>query len=175
MNPNEINKLKEKVPLPLLILLIMLFVPGIFLNPELDELKSSSSVYDATLKKARIRVKNDAEVQKKIVRINSIRKIMEKVDNAIPFESTLPDLVNKLQQLASENSVLLEDVSYSMQKQFEKLDVAGYRVIMNLTASYASIRGFLEAIENLESPVIINELLLTEGNRYALTIRMLTR
>ncbi len=135
MNPNEINKLKEKIPLPLLILLIMLFVPGIFINPEFDELKSSSNVFDATLKRARTQVKTDVEVHEKLLRINSIKTIMNKVDAAIPLESTLPDLINRLQRLASDNSVQLEDVSYSMQKQFEKLDVSGYRIIMSLTAT----------------------------------------
>lgn len=175
MNPNEINKLKEKAPFPLLILLILFFIPGLLLNPELEELKSSNSVHDLSLTKARGRVKADVELQRKLTRLNATREIMKQVGAVVPEESELPGLINRLHKLAGENSVVLEDVSYAMQKKFENLDVPGFRIIMSLTAGYTQMRGFLEAVESMESPVLINEILLTETGKYALTIRMLTK
>lgn len=175
MNPNEINKLKEKAPFPLLILLILFFMPGFLLNPEIEEFKRGNSAHDLSLNKARGRVKADGDLQGKIARLNATRQIMQNVKAVVPDESELPGLINRLHKLANEHSVELEDVTYAMQKKFENLEVPGYRIIMSLTAGYTQMRGFLEAVESMESPVLINEILLTETGKYALTIRMLTK
>jgi len=175
MNPNEINKLKEKAPLPLLIILILFFIPELLLKPEADNFQSANNAYDLSLNTAREKVRSDSDLQRRFARLNQTREILQKINAVLPQASALPDLITKLHLLASENSVVLEEVSYSMQKQFERLDVPGYRIIMSLSAGYSQMRSFLEAVENMESPVIINEIFMTESGRYALTIRMLTK
>ncbi|MDD3148956.1 MAG: hypothetical protein PHD82_16805, partial [Candidatus Riflebacteria bacterium] len=61
---------------------------------------------------------------------------------------------------------------YEFSREFDKLNVPSYRLQMNLKADYNNMRGFLAAVENLESPVIISEIVLIEGTRYALTMRL---
>ena len=64
---------------------------------------------------------------------------------------------------------------YEFSKEFDRLEVPSYRLQMNLRADYANMRNFLAAVENLDSPVIINEIVLIEGARYALTMRLLVK
>lgn len=175
MNPNEINKLKEKAPLPLMFLLLLFFLPAFLLEPEVAALKSSSKSLDATLKKARADVILHADLEAKHLRCGKLEKVEQHLMTILPQESTLPAFIDTLHSLAKNNFVTMESVTYSYQKEYEKLLVPCYQIIMNLNAGYPDMRKFLAAVESLQTPVIVNEVVLTEGNRYVLTMRLLVK
>lgn len=175
MNPNEINKLKEKAPWPLFMLLMLFFLPAFLLEPEVAALNSSSKSFDASLKKARADVVSRANLEMKQARLNSLEKIHQAMQVDIPEESSLPALIDSLQNIAAANAVSLESVTYTLQKEYEKLAVPGYQIIMNLSAGYPDMRKFLAAVESLKTPIIVNEIVLSENNRYVLTMRLLVK
>lgn len=172
MNPNELKKLKDLAPLPLFMLLVLFFLPSMLLDPQNEELNAAAASYHNAVQTARNAVLNrdtSTEQNQKMSRLTAVRQEML---TALPDEASLPALIDKLQQLAIANDTSLEEVRYEFSREFDKLNVPSYRLQMNLKADYNNMRGFLAAVENLESPVIISEIVLIEGTRYALTMRL---
>lgn len=175
MNPNEMKKLKEKAPFPLFLLLVLFFLPSLLIDPEIVGLQANTESYQSALKTARAAVKSRASLVAQNEKMQKLAGIKKDMFTVIPEESALPGLIDTLQQIAQRSAVSLEDVRYEFSREYEKLKVPAYKVHMNLKADYASMRSFLAEVENLDSPVIINEIVLTEGARYALTMRLLVK
>ncbi|HPT45535.1 MAG TPA: type 4a pilus biogenesis protein PilO [Candidatus Rifleibacterium sp.] len=106
---------------------------------------------------------------------NELQKIHADVSALLPEESQLPGIIERLQKIAITSNVSLEEVRYEFTTEFDKLPVPSYSLKMNLKSDYASMRTFLSTIENLDSPVIIQEIVLVEGGRYAMTVRLLVK
>ncbi len=175
MNPNELRKLKERAPLPLVVLFILFLLPTILIEPENLALNAAAESCQAAVKSARAAVRNreaNKAQKEKLQHLQSIRRDFQAV---LPVESQLPAIIDQLQQLAAGNAVSLEEVRYEFNDEFDKLAVPSYRLQMNLKADYAGMRSFLAAVESLESPVLIQEIVLIEGTRYALSMRLLTK
>mgnify|MGYP000879471536 CR=1 FL=1 len=172
MNPNELQKLKDRAPLPVFILLILLFLPSILIEPELTALDTAADSYQNQVKAASVAVKTHQNNGRNNLKLQQLKSIREDLMRILPDEADLPDLIDRLQKLAGECDVLLQEVRYDFSREFEKLSVPSYQLHMNLNAEYASMRKFLAAVESLNSPVIINEIVLIEGKRYALTMRL---
>ena len=175
MNPNELAKLKEKAPLPLILLLLLLFLPAFLLEPEAEAMKSAASSFDASLKKAKnlrlLREKHTLQA----ARLNCLQQMNNQLFELIPQESALPGMIDNLHNTAASCSVVVENVRYSFSKLYEKLNVPGYEISMNLSADYDGIRRLLAELEAMPSPVLINEVVLTESQRYVLTMRLLVK
>lgn len=175
MNPNEINKLKEKAPIPIFLLLILFFLPTFFLEPEQDSLKSLISAYDNDLKKARAQLIARTDYSLKSEKLELLEKSLNKLREMIPSDDRLPGFINSLQGLAKKNSVSLEEVNYTFQKDFEKLDIPSYMIMMNLSADYSQIKEFLNDVEALPFPLVISDLLLNKGSNYVMKMRLLVK
>jgi Tfp pilus assembly protein PilO len=173
MNPNEISKLKDKAPLPLFFLVVLFFLPSIILEPEAADLKSAAMRFDNCLKSARNAIVVREKLRHRTERKQRLDEVRGELERIIPQETALPQLIDELYRLAVDNSVLLDNVSYSVQKEYEKLLVPGCRIVMNLSSNYMNMRNYIAAIENLKFPVLINEVVLSESNRYVLTMRLL--
>ncbi len=175
MNPNELAKLKEKAPVPLLLLLILFFLPAFVLEPELDALKQSAKVFDSSLKRARdlrhLREKYTYQSQ----RFARLEQIKGDLFALIPKESALPEMIDLLHATAASSSVVVDNVQYSFSREYEKLSVPGYDITMSLSSSYEGIRALLAALESMPTPVLIKEVLMTESRRYVLTMRLLVK
>jgi len=175
MNPNELAKLKEKAPVPLLLLLLLFFLPAFVLEPEMDALKQSSKVYDASLKRARdLRHLREKYIQqsRRLVRLEQIKG---ELFSLIPQESALPEMIDLLHATAAASSVVVENVQYSFSREYEKLAVPGYDITMNLSSNYEGVRTLLAELEAMPTPVLIKEVLMTESRRYVLTMRLLVK
>ncbi len=175
MNPNELRKLKERAPLPLIVLLILFLLPSILIEPENQALNAAAESCDAAVKSARAAVRNREAYRVQTEKLQHLLSVRQDFQAVLPAESRLPAIIDQLQQLALASSVSVEEVRYEFNHEFDKLPVPSYRLQMNLKAEYSGMRSFLAAIENLESPVIIQEIVLIEGSRYALTMRLLVK
>lgn len=175
MNPNEMKKLKELAPLPLFLLLILFLFPSMLIDPQDEALKAGAESYRTALGAARAAVKNRDSFAQLSAKMGNLESIKSSVAAVLPEEASLPEMIDTLHRLAGQTSVSLEDVRYEFHREYEKLKVPAYQLHMNLRADYAGMRSFLAEIENLASPVIINEIVLTEGSRYALTMRLLVK
>ncbi|MBU1105630.1 MAG: type 4a pilus biogenesis protein PilO [Candidatus Riflebacteria bacterium] len=175
MNPNELAKLKEKAPLPLILLLLLFFLPAFLLEPETAALNATASGFDASLKKAKdLRLLHEKYTQQN-TRLKRLQQINSQLLENIPQEAALPGMIDKLHNTAAACSVVVENVHYSFSRQYEKLDVPGYEISMNLSAGYDGIRRLLAELETMPSPVLIKEVVLTESQRYVLTMRLLVK
>lgn len=175
MNPNELKKLKERAPLPLFILLVLFFLPTMLIEPQNEALNTTAASYAEVIKGARLAVRNRENFLDQSHRLQHLKNLREETRGILPAEADLPALIDRLQQLAGSTGVSLDEVHYEFNEEFDKLEVPSYRLQMNLRADYANMRSFLAAVENLDSPVIINEIVLIEGTRYALTMRLLVK
>lgn len=172
MNPNELQKLKDRAPLPVFILLILFFLPSMLVDPEFEALDAAADSYQEQAKIAAAAVRNRQNNDRNNEKLLHLKTAREEMMQVFPNEAALPDLIDKLQQLAGKCKVALLEVRYDFSREFEKLSVPSYRLQMNLNAEYSDMRSFLAAVESLDSPVIINEIVLIEGKRYALTMRL---
>ncbi|HNX74665.1 MAG TPA: type 4a pilus biogenesis protein PilO [Candidatus Rifleibacterium sp.] len=175
MNPNELKKLKERAPLPLLILVILFFLPSLLVEPQNEALKAAAESCHAAVKAAKTAVRNRETCKVQIDKLQRLQKIHADVSALLPEESQLPGIIERLQKIAITSNVSLEEVRYEFTTEFDKLPVPSYSLKMNLKSDYASMRTFLSTIENLDSPVIIQEIVLVEGGRYAMTVRLLVK
>ncbi len=175
MNPNELKKLKERAPLPLFILLVLFFLPTMLIEPQNEALDTAAASYAGVVSSARTAVNNRENFLDQSHRLRHLKNLREETGALLPAEADLPAMIDRLQQLAGATGVFLEEVRYEFNEEFDRLEVPSYRLQMNLKADYANMRNFLAAVENLDSPVIINEIVLIEGARYALTMRLLVK
>jgi Tfp pilus assembly protein PilO len=175
MNPNELAKLKEKAPVPLFLLLILFFLPSFLLEPEEASLKTATRNFDSSLKKARDLRRLREKYIKQGNHLDQLQKINGQLLALIPEESALPAMIDKLHEVAAASSVVVENVRYQFHRQYEKLDVPGYEISMQLSAGYESVRRFLAEVEIMPNPFLINEVVLTDNQRYVLTMRLLVK
>lgn len=175
MNPNEMAKLKEKAPMPLLLLLILFFLPAFLLEPEMEVLKKSAQNFDASLKKARVILKQRDKYAQQKVRLEQLKLMNSQLFGVIPQETSLPEMIDKLHSTAAACSVVVEDVRYAFSRDYEKLRVPGYDISMHLSAGYGGIRQLLAELEAMPTPVLIKEVVMTEAQRYVLSLRLLVK
>lgn len=175
MNPNEVAKLKEQAPIPLILLLILFFLPAFLLEPEAEALGKSGKNYDASLEKAakliELRQKYDEQSQY----IGQLQKVKNDLLTLLPQESALAAMIDSLHQRAAACSVVVEQVSYGFSSHYEKLAVPGYDISMKLTSDYQGIRALLADLETMPTPVIIKEVVMNEERQYVLAVRLLVK
>ncbi|PKL44130.1 MAG: hypothetical protein CVV42_19525 [Candidatus Riflebacteria bacterium HGW-Riflebacteria-2] len=175
MNPNEMAKLKEKAPIPLLLLLLLFFLPAFLLDPELEALQKSAIVYDTSLKKARVLRLQREKYRQQGERLQKLEQIKSDLFAKIPQESALPEMIDRLHATAASSSVIVDKVRYSFSREYEKLTVPGYDITMHLSSDYDGVRALLAALETMPTPILIEEILMTESRRYVLTMRLLVQ
>lgn len=175
MNPNEIAVLKRHLPYPLILLLIMLFIPMLVIEPFEENLQTVVAEYEAQTKKAGTLRKQRATIDVANAKFSSLKEIKEKAMQFIPAESELPDIIERLVELASNNSVAMEDVSYNLVTSYEGMNAPAFDINMSLVASYDGMRAFLADVESIENPMIITEIVVVEGNRYSLNFKQLVK
>lgn len=162
-------------PFPVILLIILFFLPSFLIEPEKEALKANAAAYISASKKAGLALKNREKYQKEKEKLAQLELIHADLKKVIPDESVLPSFIDTLHALADKSSVSLEDVRYTFNKEYDKLKVPSYQVMMGLNADYAGVRAFLAELESLDMPVIVTEVVLAEGSRYAITMRLLVK
>jgi len=175
MNPNEMAKLKEKAPVPLVLLLILFFLPAFVLDPEIATLKQSTKIYDTSLKKARDLRRLREKYNQQSRRLEMLEQIKSNLFAVIPQESALPEMIDRLHATAASCSVIVDNVRYSFSREYEKLYVPGYDINMNLSSGYDGVRSMLAELEAMPTPFLIKEILMTESRHYVLSMRLLVK
>jgi hypothetical protein len=175
MNPNEVSKLKEKAPVPLILLLLLFFLPAFLLDPEIDSLKQSTKIYETSLKKARGLRRLREQYKQQGRRLEMLEQIKSDLFAVVPQESALPEIIDRLHATAASCSVVVDNVRYSFSREYEKLAVPGYDISMNLSSGYDGVRAMLAELEAMPAPFLIKEILMTESRHYVLSMRLLVK
>lgn len=175
MNPNEMAVLKRHLPYPLIMILIMLFMPMLVVEPLEENFQTVAAEYEAQTKKARSLRNQRATIDVANTKLASLNKVKETAMQVIPAESELPDIIERLVELASNNFVAMEDVRYNLKSTYEGMNAPAFDISMSLVASYDGMRAFLADVESIENPMIITEIVVVEGNRYSLNFKQLVK
>jgi Tfp pilus assembly protein PilO len=175
MNPNEINKLKEKAPLPVFILVVLFFLPALLVGPENDLLVENGNKYDAQLKRSRIARRKKTQYKIDNEKMAKLNDIHGKINEQLPAASVLPGIIESINEAAEQNQVLLKNVNYKFNDSFDGLKVPNFNITMNLEAYYENIRRFITRIENLQYPLVVAEVFVSEGKTYSITLKQLVK
>lgn len=175
MNPNEISKLKEKAPFPLLVLLVLLLLPSFLFQPEGEKLQANISQYDSLLKKGRESIKKRSVIKMANQKLESLKASLKNVNNQLLKPSILPQVIDTINMVAESNSVLLESVDYKFNEGFDGLGIPCFSITMNLDAYYEDMRRFIAEIENLKYPLVVAEIVATAGKNYTVILRQLVK
>ncbi|GAB4279957.1 MAG: hypothetical protein Kow0029_24220 [Candidatus Rifleibacteriota bacterium] len=175
MNPNEIKKLKEKAPFPIIVLLMLFFLPPFLLTPESELLNENISGYDSLLKKARQNHEKRYQYRQKKEALDHLKSIHAEIQSQLPSKDMLPEIIDEINNNANKNSVYLASVNYFSGEKINGIKIDNYRIIMNLTAFYEDMRRFIAALESMRYPLMVSEVVVTEGRNYNITLRQLVK
>ncbi len=175
MNPNEIRKLKEKAPFPLIILVVLMFLPSFLIQPERDLYVERIKEYDAQLKKARGEITRRSGYNLEQSRLNRLKTIRAGIDEQLPSIEMLPQVIDSIGKMAAEFSVELKDVTYANGDPENRVMVPCITLNMNVEALYENMRRFVCSLENLKYPLIVEEIVVSAGRSYRLTLKQLVK
>lgn len=175
MNPNEIRKLKEKAPFPIFILVLLMFLPSFLLQPEQEKLEENIRAYDSLLKNGKVALAKRSSFAAEEKKQRQLSDVKQVVLQQLPEEKQLPQIIDRMNAVARQNSVLVKDVTYAFQGKMGKLQIPCFNISMNFSAYYEDMRRFVVALENLDYPLLVEEIILPEGGKYRITLKQLVK
>lgn len=175
MNPNEIRKLKEKAPFPIFILVLLMFLPSFILQPQEEELNEKVAAYDALLKSSRVARARRTSFTAGQNRLQQLKAVCKNIDSQLPEASELPQIIDSINAVAKQNSVLVKDVSYAFSEKMGRLSVPCYSIVMNFDSYYEDMRRFVVELENLPMPLLVEEIFVSSGRNYRVTLKQLVK
>jgi Tfp pilus assembly protein PilO len=175
MNPNEIRKLKEKAPFPIFILVVLMFLPSFLIQPEQEKLEETISAYDSLLKNGKAALVKRVSFAAEDNRMRKLTEVQQSVLQQLPEEKQLPEIIDRMNAVARQNSVLVKDVTYSFQGKMGKLQIPCFNISMNFSAYYEDMRRFVVALENLDYPLLVEEIVVPEGGKFRITLKQLVK
>jgi Tfp pilus assembly protein PilO len=175
MNPNEINKLKEKAPFPIIILVLLLFIPAFLIEPESFALNENAQNYDLLLKRCHKNMKNRERYREENEKSQKLTQVYNQIESQLPEAAKMPAIIDRIDLVARQNDVLIDDVSYSINKTFDGLEVPSFNISMNLKAYYQDMRKFVTILEGLDFPMVIAEIVASQGQTYRIILKQLVK
>lgn len=175
MNPAQVRDLKKSAALPVFLGVLMLLLPYGVVSPLLESLSQTEMALDNAAKSARKTLRQGAVDRAMGANLAEMKKDLAAVQQWLPAESNLPNVIDAFQGIAQTMSIRLLSVSY----KFADGQSAGFppkiAIIFNLEGSYANVRGFLEALEYFPLPVLPVEITANDKNAFAVEILHLVR
>lgn len=174
MNPSETQKLWEWAPLPILITVILLLAPKFIIDPQIDNFTEADLAIGRTLTAMRESLaarRNDSLRQQRLEQINVQ---MTRLNRWLPREEFLPSLIEQCDRLATLYGVRMSSVNYKFQEKNGKA-LPGFTLTFNLNGEYAPVRGFIQALEGLPSPLFLIEVVAKRDRTYTLTVTQLVK
>lgn len=176
MNPHELNKLKAKAPVAIvLILIIWLLLPMLFIQPELERNEIILAKLDKSLLHARRYINLSKTVIEKNTRYNQLINIEDSVGDALPYQKQLPKLIDLFYKLADDTGLIISSMNYKFKTKDHKMKVSFYSIKFKIRAEYHELRKFLVGLESLEYPLIIQEVIASNRGSYSIEIRQLVK
>jgi Tfp pilus assembly protein PilO len=175
MNPNEINKLKEKAPFPVIVLVILFILPAFFITPQQEKLSDQISKYKSLLSKSRKNLKRRDTYEQQKNELEKLDTALGNIHKELPEDSELPEIINAINEVAEYNYVFIEFVTYELNSSFDGLKIPCYTISMNLEADYSNIRHFIAGLESLPNPLILSEIVAASGKNYKVKLKQLVK
>ncbi|MGM0598273.1 MAG: type 4a pilus biogenesis protein PilO [Candidatus Rifleibacteriota bacterium] len=175
MNPNEIRKLKEKAPFPLIILVILIILPTFLIEPQEEKLNGQISKYKSLLRKSRKNLKRRKTYKQQRTKLQKLDAVLANINKELPENSKLPEIINAINEVAEYNFVFIEFVRYELNSSFDGLNIPCYTISMSLEADYSNIRHFIAGLESLPNPLILSEIVAASGKNYKVKLKQLVK
>lgn len=175
MNPNELKVLKQKSPLPVLASLLIFFGSSMLIEPEFQQIRKNENRFDSQIQSFASSRKAENEYLTLNNKIVKLKEIKSEALKYLPKKSDLAYIMDQIAGFAENNNVSMMSVVYSFEQEFESMSVPAHLTRIELHGDYSDIRGFIADIESLESPVLISEIVLIQGSRYDITLRLLVK
>ena len=175
MNPNELRKLKERAPLPILMIFILLMAPSFLLESHDQMLNLAETGYSQLLTKASKLIKKKVIAIKQKKKMDQLNAEFDRVNFRLATRDSLPDLIDKFYAISRKHSLTVRSVNYDFQKKMGKYNFPGYKISFVIKAGYSGMRKFLEEVENLDRPIIISEVVASENDSYHISIQQLVK
>lgn len=179
MNPKEIKRLRERAPLPLIMVAILFFAPKILIDPLQDNLESAEKSFDVLVSQVREAINKRAVDQSLVVRKAAIDLQLQRLQAWLPPKNYLPALIDQFNALAKILGVEIRSVVYrfpvdmsseSMESRMRWVDIT-----LSLAASYSAMRSFLQAVEGLPSPLVLTEVVANQDQTFSVSLQHLVK
>lgn len=177
MNPIELQKLKERAPLPIVIAAIMFFAPGYIVGPLEENLVASSKTLESSLKNARGALHQKADDAAITLKLVDLRKRLGKVDAWLPPTAFMPNVIEEFHALSAVAGVKIGAVTYGFDQGRRDNLTMPPRIAVNLQleGEYSAVRTFMQAIESLPFPLVPVELNAGADRHYQLELLQFVR
>jgi hypothetical protein len=174
INPNEVQQLKQRAPLPIILGIIMFLLPTFLVSPKQESLESVEKSLDTSIQSARQTVISRKRELDWFEKFGAMQQRLSQVETWLQPEPYLPQVIDQLHTVAETFGVKLHEVSYSTPAR-DKLDVARLIMQLNLSATYDGIRGFLRALEGFPLPLFPGEITATRDGQFSIELMYLFR
>ena len=134
-----------------ILIIVAIWVGWQYLMPAFDKaasLREEQSVWQKKLSETQNLSKKLEVLRKKY---NSMIAESEKIAQAIPLKEDLPGLLVQLEELTSQNGLILDNVNFSAEVNDTRKTATGIKsltVNLSLSGGQTSFKDFLKAIEN---------------------------
>ncbi|MCD6500489.1 type 4a pilus biogenesis protein PilO [bacterium] len=171
--------MKKTFIIPILLFLTLILVTY-FLLPQYQKFKNLTDQVE----------KKRAEFSQKEKYFSNLKQISEnlkdyqtsllKIETALPQDLSLSDLLNFLQKISAENGLLLKNVVQAKESKMEAKGILAKvketYFNLNLIGSYASLKGFLQALEKSSRLIEVESVFVDETDeglpKYNISIKV---
>lgn len=130
-----------------LLLIILVFVTAFFGLPKYREFSAIGLEVKEKKTELEDKEKYFSELKTLSASLEEFAPELAKVDSALPSESSIPDLLNFLQKVSSQNGLILERFDVGRISPEEKPDIKKISLNLSLTGSYQSFKNFLFSLQ----------------------------
>ncbi len=175
MNPNEMNKLKEKAPFAFILLLLAVFIPSIFVGPIDDGLVQKDDAYKTALKKSKKALDLSIKGKEDSKRFSELSNAQGNVENILPDRGNLPEIIEEIHSKAGKNSALIRNVRYEFTREIDGFKAPSFHIQFQITANYKDFRRFIAELECLKYPLIIREIIAANKSNYSVSVQQMVK
>lgn len=176
MKANEINKLKKHAVIPAVFILIAIAFQFFYVDSKIDEYDSDASSIDSSLKSSRTLIKSKKSIAAQKDRFAKYKNYLTDFEKLIPEKKQLPDIIDKISDLAATDEVEIYDVRYMNAEADNNFFASSVRFDMKIGGKYASIVKFLSDVETMGYVAFNEEIQMNEGSTaYSVKIRIVTK
>jgi len=132
----ELNFLKIKKFIPALLILGFILIIFYLVSPTYNKVKNLRS-----LVKTKREVLQNQEKQQQLFQELKQSKELEKLDQILPDNPEIPELMIQLETMASQNNLILKSINFTESQNEITSQIA-------LAGSYNALKNYLKALEN---------------------------
>jgi len=177
MNPHELNKLKNRAPLAILLIFVAsVLIPYLYLDPLIARANEISTSFDKEIADSIRYIKKAKVLRKKSARSRKLFDSLSQIASSLPAKRSLPAVIDTFHDLAKSSGLIITDVKYEMSEFDKKFKVPSIIIKFRIKAEYNELRQFLAGLEKMNNyPLLIHEIVASSGGTYSISIRQLVK